>query len=67
MDTLQTLEAIDREWLTPAQVAAALHWDAHAIRMQAREDPKKLGFPVVVYRSRVKIPKRPFLSFMQAL
>lgn len=64
---MQKLMEIDRDYLLPAEVAPAMGWDAHAIRLQAHEDPSKLGFPVVVYKTRTKIPKIPFLRFMGAL
>lgn len=62
--TLDELEALPVEVLTPAQVAPVLHLDQDTIRGQARECPELLGFPVVVAGSRVKIPKRTFVKFM---
>ena len=32
---------------------------------QAMKDPTKLGFPVIVHGTRVKIPKQPFVRFMR--
>lgn len=49
--------------LTAADIAPVLEVDAAAIRLQAQKDPSKLGFPVTVIGNRVKIPRRPFLSF----
>ena len=63
--TLDEIEAIPAEVLTPAQVAPVLHLDQDTIRGQARTCPARLGFPVIVAGSRVKIPKRPFLAFMR--
>jgi hypothetical protein len=63
--TLDDIKAIDREWLTPAQVASVLGCDGQDIRVQARTDPARLGFPVVVVRSRTKIPKRAFIAYME--
>lgn len=63
--TLDELEALPVEVLTPAQVAPVLCLDQDTIRGQARECPELLGFPVVVAGNRVKIPKRPFLMFME--
>lgn len=51
-------------WLTPADIAPILECDANQIRLQARDDPAKLGFPVVVICSRVKINRKGFLRFM---
>ena len=63
--TLDEIEAIPAEVLTPAQVAPVLHLDQDTVRGQARTCPARLGFPVIVAGSRVKIPKRPFLAFMR--
>ena len=63
--TLDELAALPVEVLTPAQIAPVLHLDQDTIRGQARECPELLGFPVVVAGNRVKIPKRPFLRFME--
>lgn len=63
--TLDEIAALPVEVLTPAQIAPVLHLDQDTIRGQARECPELLGFPVVVAGNRVKIPKRPFLMFME--
>lgn len=63
--TLKEIEAIPKEMLTAAQVAPILNADPNSIRLQAHLDPDALGFPVVVHGSRVKIPKRAFLRFIQ--
>ena len=63
--TLDELEALPVEVFTPAQIAPVLRLDQDTIRGQAREKPELLGFPVVVAGSRVKVPKRPFIKFMQ--
>lgn len=52
------------EVLTCAQVAEVIGANPDTIRWQARKDPSKLGFPVIVIGNRVKIPKRPFLRHM---
>lgn len=63
--SLDDLRKIDREFLTPAQVAEILNCSAHGIRIWARQRPEQLGFPVCVIGSRTKIPKRPFIQFME--
>lgn len=60
----EALRASDKLMLTPAEVAPVLGCDPYAINIQAREDPSRLGFPVVVLRSRVKIPRIPFLAWL---
>lgn len=63
--TLEEVKAIDREYLTPAQVASVLGCDPHGIRVWARQCPEQLGFPVSVIKHRVKIPKEGFINFMR--
>lgn len=61
--TLQEIESLPRETLTPAIVAKYLGCDQQQLRMQARERPDLLGFPVICIGSRVKIPKAGFVAF----
>ncbi|MBQ9662695.1 MAG: hypothetical protein IJV40_06045 [Oscillospiraceae bacterium] len=63
--TLRDLERIDREYLLCAEVAPILGAKADNIHAQAVERPELLGFPVTVIKSRIKIPKRPFLRYMR--
>jgi len=63
--TLEDVAAIDKLMLTCADVAPLLGFDANSLRLQAREDPALLGFPVVVAGTRVQIPKEGFLHFMK--
>ena len=63
--TLDEIRVSDKPFLTPADVAGVLAADAQSIRLQAREFPEALGFPVIVAGRRVKIPKRPFIRFMR--
>ncbi|MEA5143835.1 MAG: hypothetical protein VB023_09710 [Oscillibacter sp.] len=54
----------DKLTITPATAARAINGDAIAIRIQARQSPDKLGFPVIVVGNRVKIPRIPFLRYL---
>ena len=62
--TLDEIKACDKPILTPAEIADVLNCDAQDIRIQARMAPEKLGFPVIVVKTRTKIPRVPFLRFM---
>lgn len=62
--TLDELREYPKEYLTPAQVAPVLGCDPQDIRVQARTAPEKLGFPVIIIKSRTKIPRVPFLRYM---
>jgi hypothetical protein len=63
--TLDDLKRIDREFLTPAQVAEILNCSAHGVRIWARQRPEQLGFPVCVIGHRTKIPRRAFVAWME--
>lgn len=63
--TLDEIKASDEMWLTPDQVAPVLKCNPHLIRLQAREDPRLLGFPVVVIGNRTKILRKGFLEFIR--
>lgn len=62
--TLDDLRRLPVDILTPAQVAPLIGTDPNTLRWQAREEPSALGFPVIVMKSRVKIPRLPFIRFM---
>lgn len=64
--TLKELRELEREYLTADQIAGVLGSDPQTIRTAARVDPQRLGFPVIVIGSRVKIPRVPFLRYMGA-
>lgn len=61
--TLKEVEALPKEYLTVTDVGKVLRADPQELRLQARFRPDLLGFPVIVYKSRVKIPKEAFLKF----
>ena len=63
--TLSEIKEMTTETITPAVAARVLNCDPQWIRIVARENPKRLGFPVVVLRSRVKIPRIGFIRFME--
>ncbi len=62
--TVTEMQNSPERWLTPAEVAEVLECDPNLIRRQAQDDPSKLGFPVVVLCSRVKINRIGFLRFI---
>ena len=63
--TLEELEKLTDETITPAVAAEVLKCDPQWIRVAARQDKSLLGFPVIVMRSRVKIPRLAFIKFMK--
>ena len=63
--TFEELMAYPRDYLVSAQIAPILDATPQLIRETARKHPEWLGFPVIVYGSRVKIPKVPFLRYLR--
>lgn len=63
--TLDDLKRVDRDWLLAREVAPILGTDPHSIRVWAHQRPESMGFPVCVIGSRVRIPKKPFIEFME--
>lgn len=62
--TLDEIKSSSKEVLTCKDVADVLACNPATLHMQAMEQPWRLGFPVIVMGSRVKIPRKPFLNFM---
>lgn len=63
--TLEELAAKPSEILTCADVAPLQASSAWTLHEQAMENPYALGFPVIVAKRRVKIPKWAFIRFMR--
>ena len=61
--TIQDIEKINKPFLIASDIHEFLGVDPHSIRCQAWEDPKKLGFPVIVCGRRLLIPKDGFIRF----
>lgn len=62
--TLQEIQESDKLFLVPTDVAAVLGMSANSLRLQAQQDASKLGFPVIVAGTRVRIPRVPFLNYI---
>lgn len=62
--TRAEIEASALEFLTPEQASGLIGCNPYAINVQAKEDPAKLGFPVCVMGTRVRIPRRAFLRWL---
>ena len=63
--TLQQIKLLDKDMLTPNEIAEVLGCDPNIIRSQAKEDPSKLGFHVCKAKSRVKIPRLSFIAWVE--
>lgn len=62
--TYEEMLASDKPFLLTEDVAELLGCKAYSINAQAQQDPAKLGFPVCVTGSRVRIPRLGFLHWM---
>lgn len=62
--TINDLLQSDRLFLSPSDIAPILRCDPQCIRVQAKRDPNKLGFPTIVIGTRVRIPRIPFLHYL---
>lgn len=67
MRTLEEIEACPKTMLTPQDVAGYLNCDAYNINLAVKSNPEALGFPVILIRARVKIPKEGFVRFCRGL
>lgn len=63
--TLNDIKAMKKECLSPAIVAQVIGCNPQYIRLQARENPDALGFPVSVQGTRTRIPRRAFVRWME--
>lgn len=63
--TLQELEHDTRYILLASDIAPILGVDPQDIRGQAHTHPEKLGFPVIVTGTRVRIPRIGFIHYMK--
>ncbi len=62
---LSEIENSDKIFLLSEDVAKYVSLSPQNIREQAKSDPKKLGFNVVVAGTQVRIPRIPFLEFLK--
>lgn len=62
--TYEEMLKSDKAFLLTEDVAELLGCKPYSINVQAQQDPAKLGFPVCVTGSRVRIPRLGFLHWM---
>lgn len=59
------LETMTRETISCNAAAEVIGCNPQLLRIQARECPQALGFPVIVIGKHVKIPRRAFIAYMR--
>lgn len=62
--TFQEIMESDKDFLIPKDIAPVLQCDQYSINVQAKADPAKLGFPVCLMGSTVRIPRLGFVHWM---
>jgi len=67
LEVFRNIKAMDKLFVNVDEVAPILECNAQDIRGQARDRPELLGFPVTIYGSRIKIPRLPFIHFIEEL
>lgn len=65
--TLDDVKKLDKDFLTAKDIQHIIQCDPNIIRLQAHKDQSKLGFPVIVANSRVKIPRIPFIQYVEGI
>ena len=63
--TITEIRNCDKQMLTPTDIAGVLGVAPYSINVQAQQDPAKLGFPVSVIGTRVKVPRQGFLRWYE--
>ncbi len=64
--TLEEMRASTKELLTTKDVSEVLHCALYALTQTAREFPERIGFPLELIKSRLKIPRIGFLNWWDA-
>ena len=62
--TLQEIIDSDRPFLTVEHIGRVVGIRPDTLRIQARKDPSRLGFPVCVAEKTVRIPREAFIAWM---
>ena len=62
--TLNEIKQSDTAYLNITDIAGVLNAAPQAIRNQIWREPERLGFPVIVIGTRIRIPRIPFLDFL---
>jgi hypothetical protein len=62
---LEQIKKSNKVFLTCTDVSGVLKCNAYTLHKQAQQRPEMLGFPVICIGNRVKIPRIPFLKFIE--
>ena len=56
---------MNKDVLTPVDIAPVLGCDPHLIRYQAEKNIKQLGFPATKLGTRIRIPRQAFINWFE--
>lgn len=65
--TMEEIKTSDKCFLIPTDVAEVIGCDPQYIRIAARDCPEQLGFPVTRTGTRTKIPRIPFIQYVEGV
>ena len=65
--TMEEIKRSNKCFLIPKDVAEVLECDPQFIRIAARDCPEQLGFPVTRTGTRTKIPRIPFIQYVEGV
>lgn len=63
--TLEEIKASEKAFLSPSDIAEVLGCNAYTISIAARDCPERLGFPVTRLGTRTRIPRKPFINYVE--
>ena len=63
--TFQQIKESSKDFLVPSDVAEILGCNPYSINCQAKADPAKLGFPICIMGTNVRIPRLAFIHWVQ--
>lgn len=63
--TFEEIKESDKDFIFADDVKDVICVSPNALRKQAHEDPSKLGFPVMVCGTKVRIPRKAFIKFIE--
>ena len=63
--TITDIKSLTSITITPEQAASVIGCSAQNIRVAAAQRPELLGFPVIRVGTRTKIPRVPFIKFLE--
>lgn len=66
MKTIDDIRNSDKMFLSPDDICGILGSNPQTIRVTARQRPDLIGFPFTFMGNRMKIPRIPFLRFIDS-